>query len=1293
MFKNKLNTARINGLTALVFLGVAGHAGAASTDIAPAPLAKATTSIVKPNLMFILDDSASMNEDQMPDWIVDEEVCKDYSTTGVDYLRTCSFGDPAYNNSRSNAVYYNPDVRYRPPVNSDGTFKKSYNKAADWKLVPNDGYGIQFTGTVNMNDNGIPDYVWCNTSSPSSDNRKYSNVPNSQCKLPIDSGQWRYPNSDGTQYRYRFDMLEEKYPYYYVSTQAAGLPDELLWCDTQDSSEPERGLGDGTYPPPSNGAAGCSTKKDSTNPFNGKTFRYPKYGTWKRIEIKSTGTYNRASSRTDCTGAVGAGGCSYTEEMTNFANWWAYYRTRLQAMKSATGHAFISVDSRFRVGFITITPEVSASVDPNQFLKISDFDKTQKDAWFTKLYKQDAPGGGGTPLREALSRVGRYYANVTDGINKGMSDDPIQYSCQQNFAILTTDGYWTNNAGDQLDGTSIGDHDSDSKTAPLPLLDKNKDSGTLADVAQYYYINDLRPDGDIGALGMDVGINNVPGKPAGDPQNDSAAWQHMTTFTVGMGVDGTLQYEPDYRTNPKNDFLAITSGTTKWPTPVSGGPTAIDDLWHAAVNGRAKYFSAKDPTTLSSGLTEALVGINATIGSSSAAATSNLEPIAGDNYVYIANYETVFWNGDVEARTIDLATGAVNPDPVWTPSAQGKLDQLAAQTTPGGGNRKIYFFRSGATDAGGAVTNLVEFKDTLLNATEAVWFTKNWVSGADASNPNPALSQWPTLTAFQQFYAGGAKYMVDFLRGDSGQENRTANIADKRAFRERTHVLGDIVNSQPVYVRTVNADYKTDVGYSDFKACINDGTGGGCPGKRNAVLYVAANDGMLHAFDANTGNEIWAFIPRRMMPKLYRLADMNYANMHTWFVDGSPIVGDVYDSSTSTWKTILVGGYNGGGRGFYALDITNPSTPKALWEVTVRDTASCPSATVLGVDKTDCDLGLSYGNPVITKLTDGKWVVLVTSGYNNVAPGDGKGYLYVLNPMTGVIQKKIKAANATQGIDPGDKTTPLGLAKINNWVENTLIDNTTLRVYAGDLEGNVWRFDPAAGTAYVIAVLKDAPTGAAKRQPVTTKPELGEAGGIPLVSVGTGRYLGVTDLTNTQTQSIYTFKDDTGGIAPAKPIDGQGPTVVEQVMTDSIDDLGTPIRTITNNVVDLDTKNGWRVDLPLTGERVNVNPTLQLGTLVVATNIPENNACVPDGISYLNYFDYKSGSYIGSSGTNVVGTKIANSLAVGISVVRLPNGKTVAIVTTSENKHPTLAPPFQAPGSSGRRSSWRELLE
>jgi type IV pilus assembly protein PilY1 len=306
------------------------------------------------------------------------------------------------------------------------------------------------------------------------------------------------------------------------------------------------------------------------------------------------------------------------------------------------------------------------------------------------------------------------------------------------------------------------------------------------------------------------------------------------------------------------------------------------------------------------------------------------------------------------------------------------------------------------------------------------------------------------------------------------------------------------------------------------------------------VIFGLPGDQMMHALDGNTGAERWAYIPNILIPKLYRLADKDYANRHQYYVDGSPTIGDVYDPVAAKWKTILVGGLDSGGRGFYALDVTDPTTPIGLWEFNVRATASCPNPVTLGVSTDDCDLGLSYGNPIITKLGNGTWVVVVTSGYNNVSPGDGKGYVYVLNPITGVILKKIQAANAGQFLNPGSTTTPLGLARLNNWVDDTNVNNTTLRVYGGDLQGYMWRFNLDTATAYAITRYTD-PLGAA--QAVTTKAELGEVNGVAMIYVGTGRYLGTSDLPSTQVQTIYGIRDATNGTAPASPIAARGVSV------------------------------------------------------------------------------------------------------------------------------------------------------
>ena len=260
-----------------------------------------------------------------------------------------------------------------------------------------------------------------------------------------------------------------------------------------------------------------------------------------------------------------------------------------------------------------------------------------------------------------------------------------------------------------------------------------------------------------------------------------------------------------------------------------------------------------------------------------------------------------------------------------------------------------------------------------------------------------------------------------------------------------------------------------------------------------------------------------------VMSKMAKLADANYGYAHEYFVDGTPVVGDVYDSVTSTWKTILVGGLNAGGRGYYALDVTVPTAPKVLWEVS---------------SATDNDIGYSFGNPVITKNKAGKWVVAFTSGYNNILPGSGNGHLFVLNALTGSLTA---AGGAFDPSDPsfrklptnvgflpvGTAVTPNNVGKINAWVE-TETNNTAARFYGGDMLGNLWRFDyddnvaPSGAEAFRIGY-----TGS--NQPITTKPQLSiaktGATSIAVVSVATGRLLGLGDLIDTSTQSVYAVKD------------------------------------------------------------------------------------------------------------------------------------------------------------------------
>ena len=334
------------------------------------------------------------------------------------------------------------------------------------------------------------------------------------------------------------------------------------------------------------------------------------------------------------------------------------------------------------------------------------------------------------------------------------------------------------------------------------------------------------------------------------------------------------------------------------------------------------------------------------------------------------------------------------------------------------------------------------------------------------------------------------------------------------------------MDSQPVYVQKPFANY-LDPGYGAFQTTWAN---------RAPMVYVGGNDGMLHAFnavvnpplpstpiDTQAGMEKWAVIPSTVLPNMYQLADSAYvapAN-HRFFVDGTPVAADIDIDGSGNWRTILVGGLNAGGKGYYAIDVTDPSVlpPKALWEFK-QDTAQCPSpalgpysasvaaqSTITG----DCHLGLTFGKPVVTKLA-GRWVVMFASGYNN---DDGVGYLYVVDAYTGKLIQKI-ATPAVSGADAG-------LAQINNYVNNALVDNTTVRAYGGDLLGRVWRFDFAgAGSAQLIGTAQDS---GSTPQPITTRVELAELNGKPMVFVGTGQLLGTADIANMDQQSVYGIVD------------------------------------------------------------------------------------------------------------------------------------------------------------------------
>lgn len=815
-------------------------------------------------------------------------------------------------------------------------------------------------------------------------------------------------------------------------------------------------------------------------------------------------------------------------------------------------------------------------------------------------------------------------------------------------------------------------------------------SNSLADVAQYYYKTPLRQGGQWPTTGPDAV------KPKGDPpEGDFATHLHMTTFALALGASGTLEFKSDYKAATTGAFAGIRTGTKNWPVwpdPALSyasevdkenwnSPKSIDDFWHAAVNGRGQFFSAEDPDDVVVSVDAALNKIQEE-ATGAPAAVSSLEPVLGNNFAYTASYASGAWTGDLHKRTIDLETGAFDATPLW--SAQTLLDAktgLACDSRsifllwPGAIDNKVDFsWNTRACDAAGQPTGSARSGLTSLPSSETAAITAHF----DASEVG-LLSQSFAMTAAQKTAAAGEN-LVNFLRGQRGMEGFQAGNST-RLYRRRSSALGDTVNAKPIYVQAPPSRYR-DAGYQAFKAANS---------ARKAMVYVAANDGMLHAFDADNGQEVWALVPSAVLPNLYKLADESYRNVHQYFVDGTPTVGDIYDNGA--WKTILVGGFNKGARGYYAIDVTDPDAPKGLWELKSGSTCFDPGSATAA--HADCDLGFSFGRPVIAKVK-GKWVVMVTSGYNNVSPGNGRGHLYVLDAADGRIIAKISTPE-------GDTTAPSGLAQISAFADEPAVDNTALRVYGGDLRGNIWRFDvadrigPSGREAALLGIAKD-PNGSP--QPITTAPELTMNKGKPMVFIATGRLLGVPDLSDRQVQSIYGFIDPmTAPSAGSAIYSNLRSALKPRVMTEiaSSDGVLPAIRTIScpGTEAQCQAEGGWVVDLPDAGERVNIDMTLQAGTLVAGSNVPQESACAAGGHSWLNQLDFRSGLAITTSSQARVSQYLSNATLVGINVMTLPD-------TNASPKRPKVSADLtkgqetrdRASSSSppaGKRISWREI--
>jgi type IV pilus assembly protein PilY1 len=1388
-----------------------------ATDLANSPLANGLTSntTVKPNIAFVVDDSGSMDYENMPDDDSDNK------------------GSRCWGWNKYNTLAYDPSYTYKPPFKIDGTLYSDGVKRfpdASFADALKDGYfssgGYTFGGSatsnsgVNLNtlSNLTPNGVTCQTRAQatitvSGDNSNTSVSQISVNGINIMSSASAANTSNST---VASNIAARITANGYSATASGGVVTILAPTSAKDVvATPFITISSGskTFTPTSFGGYEC--------PASGGKYYYSRHKTSTTANTcEADANYSIVTDASQIVAPTGV------DAKTNYANWYSYYRKRAYLMKAAAGEAFKDLDeSKYRVGLFFINSiESGATIQVtnptshrNNDFKIADFSGaatgTQRYDWFSKLYASRKDGS--TPLRGALSRMGRMYAGKISGW------DPVQYSCQQNFTILSTDGFWNTGAESstygpkKLNGTDdVGDADGAAKEgvpakatitvntnsgngivaqitvggvnlmaspsvastdrsvvasnvaakitlngfsasasgrvititaplsligltetpsvtagtgnnktyattafagsvdattgAPLPYKDAFNQANTLADVAYYYYQTPLRSDA-LGNCSNTIGgttytnlcDNNVRGS-----GKDLNSKQHMTSFTIGLGVSGTIKYESDYESAAKdadastNQYYDVVNGTVNWPTVTVNSDSdrnKIDDLWHAAVNGRGNYYSAVNANSLKEGIQSALRGVDIRKGSSAAAATSNLQPVAGDNFAYVALYQTIKWDGDLQAFTIDPSTGDVSGSAIW--SAQARIDAQVAAAGASTDGRVIKYFSSGE------VGKLKDFTYANLTADGLQSYFDNICS------KTPLISQCgttvPNLSAAQVIVANNGGNLVNYLRGRSTYEWETSNTnLDNRIYRGRDHVLGDVVNAVPSFVKKPPFAYDYfDATYGLFKSTNSN---------RVPNVYVAANDGMLHALnagnatgvsDGNEGQERWAYVPRLVMPNLWHLADTNYGNDHRYSVDGSPVVADICDSlssddvklcaSESHWKTILVAGLNKGGCGYYALDVTNPTSPQGLWEFT------------------NPNLGYSFGNPIITKNKNGRWVVIVSSGYNNssgcAASGDGNGHVFVLDAATGELLDDIPTY--TSGTTAAGSTgSPSGLGQLNAWVDNSRL-GVADRVYGGDMQGNLWRIDfddnhlPAGKEAVLIASLKD---GAAtpNAQPISVRPELAEidvAGTkYPLIMVGTGRYLGDSDISDLSQQTIYGIKDT---LASVTPINVRGGSLKSRTLVETNGSSGGAldgrvIRTLTGDTLDWNADNGWYFDFNpngvSAGERINVQMSLDSSTLTLATNVPSPNACTVGGYALRYSVNIYNGKAVANTVDGAVGVRLGgNALVAGIRMVTLSSGKKVVVITDTSGGIVSDTLPSTGDGAVGaaRRTAWREIID
>lgn len=923
-----------------------------------------------------------------------------------------------------------------------------------------------------------------------------------------------------------------------------------------------------------------------------------------RSGCNGTKTDEDCYARITVSATSGPGG---TDERQNFANWYSFYRTRNLATVSAASIAFARLPESVRVGWQALNScqnfytsdscrgyGSDFSAGPSAVTAFEGEHRQNFYRWLQRL-----PASGGTPLLPSVERVEAMFRTDRPYWHTPGTRDLPRYECRANVSLVMTDGIWNGSTASSTVGnadntvTTLPDGATYSQSAPYA----SSQTRNLSDITFRQWSVDLRSDLPSSPAKTNIKITTdethggITLTPYWNPKNDPSDWQNIVTYTLGVGLSGSLgaDWAGDTFSGAYTSFV---DGTRNWPaTGLDVTPGNVYDLWHAAINGRGKFFSADSPDDAVDAFEEIIDNVLDRNGSAVAVSVSS-PLVTPDALAYQVGFNTENWSGALYAYKLSDGTGVGS----------------ACNTKPRG-----------------AICDTADWEaGNLLTSRE--WRTRKIITNVDGAGE--AFS-WSSLSATQQAALDQGEGLglkrLEYLRGNRDEEGNAYTVGtDIITFRNRTSVLGDIMNSQPAPLH-VGAPrlFINDDTYRTFKADNAD---------RRSVIYTGANDGMLHAFDAQTGEELLAFVPAAVYPNLHKYTRSDY--QHSSYVDGGLASSDV--KIGTDWKTVLVGTLGQGGSAVYALDITNPT-----------GFTEASAGSIFMWEFTDPDLGVVLGVPEIATLRDGRMVVIFPGGYNS---STGVVALFVVDIADGTLIKKIPVAtDANSGLA---QVSTVDLHGVNTYDRP---DGKIEYVVGGDMRGNLWVFDLTStntsqwGSAFSSGstprpafIARDASDD---RQPITSAPRIGRHpfnNGF-LAYFGTGRYLGTNDLTDLQQQSFYAIWIDPAAGANTPTILRDELLQQEILFDDLTRFLTRDARATTQNSIDWSTHKGWFLDFDTeAGERVFQKPILRAGRIIFVSSTPSDNPCKAGGSSWIYELDAYSGARLNESPFDYNGDNIIN---------------------------------------------------